>query len=442
LDKNTQVGIVRELLRQLDHGTNTSTGEQMRVPANVYTCRTIAEREWQVLFRDHPQIVGFSRDLPERGSYFTVDDFGLPLLVTRDTTGRARAFLNACRHRGARVAQGPCGKAAGFACPYHGWTYSIDGSLQRITRPADFGPLDRESHGLVELPAAEVQGLVWVHPRRDGKLDVAQLLGPMDGELAGWDLGAMTCMGTSTIEMPLNWKLANDTFGESYHVSRLHRRTLGQLFHGDVSVGESIGKHHRLVLASKDIDELRKRPESEWRLLDAALLVYFLFPNVELTVSRIGANLVRIYPDATNPGRSVSRISYYLRPQVVEALGHADQPKVNAANAYDLAARRGTDLISHESAQEVFRSTIEQEDYAMGVATQRAAESGLLEYVQFGCNEPGLHHYHRCFRDALGLPPLERVPVPTAALAGKAVDRRSLVAGAGHTVERGAARPA
>lgn len=159
------------------------------------------------------------------------------------------------------------------------------------------------------------------------------------------------------------------------------------------------------MIASRDIDDLRDLPPEDWRLLDGALVVYYLFPNIQLIISRLGANLVRIYPDGTNPGRSISRISFYLRPSVVGALAACDQPAVDASNTYDHSARRGADTISPEATREVFRSTIELEDYAMGVDTQRAAESGLLEYLIFGRNEPALHHFHRCFAESLELPP-------------------------------------
>ena len=227
------------------------------------------------------------------------------------------AFVNACRHRGARVAGERRGKTNRFVCPFHAWTYSGDGQLLRVPRPDDFGPLDKQCHGLIELPAAEARGILWVHPDPEGKLDVAELLGPLGTELSGLDFGEMVYQDESTIDMQLNWKLANDTFGETYHFSRLHRNTLGQLMYGDVLAYEELGRNHRFVIATRDIDDLRDRPETDWQLLDGALIVYFLFPNIQLTINRVGANVVRIYPDKANPGRSITRITLTpTRPSV------------------------------------------------------------------------------------------------------------------------------
>ena len=98
-----QVKILSELLRQLDHNVNVDAGVILRNPTSVYTCPDIASREWGTFFQNHPQLIGLSTDLPDVGSFMTVDDFGIPVLATRDPDGRFRTFLNACRHRGARI---------------------------------------------------------------------------------------------------------------------------------------------------------------------------------------------------------------------------------------------------------------------------------------------------------------------------------------------------
>jgi hypothetical protein len=91
-----QVEILAELFRQIDMGVNIDAGGQLLNPAEVYTSREIAAQEWHGLFRNHPQIIGLSSDLPTCGSYLTADDFGVPVLATRDSGGRLRAFVNAC----------------------------------------------------------------------------------------------------------------------------------------------------------------------------------------------------------------------------------------------------------------------------------------------------------------------------------------------------------
>ena len=242
--REVELSILDELLRQLDEKRNVDAGVMVRNPTSVYTCPEVAQREREAFFRDHPQLIALSGSLPKPGSFMTVDDFGIPILATRDADGRFRAFVNACRHRGARVAEGH-GEATHFKCPFHNWVYSNRGELAAIPRQGDVGEIDRSCHGLVELPAVEREGLLWVHPRADGTIDLDTQLAGLAPEIGSWGFGELRYMGETVIEGRLNWKLANDTFGETYHFERLHRNTLGQVFHGDVLGYEEFGRNHR-----------------------------------------------------------------------------------------------------------------------------------------------------------------------------------------------------
>ena len=117
MEHSEQVRLLRILMEQLDTDTNADAGCMRRNPASAYTCPNLAEREWSAFFRGHPQLVGLSGDLPGAGSFLTRDDWGVPILATRDKEGRFHAFLNACRHRGARVESEERGERARFSCP-------------------------------------------------------------------------------------------------------------------------------------------------------------------------------------------------------------------------------------------------------------------------------------------------------------------------------------
>jgi len=409
----TEVRILRELFRQLDNDVNVDAGVQMRIPTTAYTCPDLAEREWNAFFRSHPQMIGLSGDLPGPGTFLTVDNFGVSVLATRGEDGEFRAFLNACRHRGVQVASEERGDATRFKCPFHHWTYSSKGELLGVPRQKDFGNVDRACHGLVSLPAQERSGLLWVHPEPTGTLDLDEQLGELNDEIAGWQMGQLVYRGESVMDMALNWKLANDTFGETYHFSRLHTNTLGRLLVGDALSYEVFGRNHRFVFPFKGIDELRGKPEEEWRINRAASVFYFLFPNIQVNVGPRHANVVRIYPDKRNPGRSISRIGHYFNRADIEAQEQnrvdPDHVILDASNVFDSDLRRARTRLTPEASVELFAGTVEKEDYLMGESTQRAVESGMLDYLVFGRNEAPLHHFHNTYRDALGMPPLERL---------------------------------
>ena len=407
-----QVRILKDLLNQLDTGTTCDSGVQLKQPTVSYIDPDMAAKEWQIFFQDHPQLIGLSGDLPEPNSYLTINDFGIPVLATRDANGKFRAFVNACRHRGAQVTQDSRGKRSHFVCPYHAWRYANDGSLANIPMESQFGEFDKSCNGLIELPALEESGILWVHPKKDGEINTAELLGDFYDDIAGHNFGDFIFVSEKTIDKDLNWKLANDTFGETYHFKTLHSRTLSNLFYGDNLHFTVSGKNIRQIFARKAIDELRTKPESEWNLIESAALLYYLFPNIQLIFGPGRMSLVKIYPDPENPGRSRSTIHSYFSQAMIDTLEQQRLAETNkmatSGNVYQMGGTAGA-LLTPEAIMEVFNSTIEDEDYAMGESQQIAAESGLMEYSIFGRNEASLQHYHNTFRKALGLPPLEPV---------------------------------
>ena len=411
MKREVELGILDELLAQLDEGRNVDAGVMYRNPTASYTCPDIARREQEIFFRDHPQLIALSGSLPEPGSYLTVEDFGAPVLATRDSSGRFRAFVNACRHRGARVAEG-AGKSAAFMCPFHNWVYSHEGELKAIPLQDHVGAIDKKCHGLIELPAVEEGGLLWVHPRADGRIDLDQQLGSLGAEIASWGFGEFIHKGETVIEGRLNWKLANDTFGETYHFSRLHKNTLGQLFHGDALSYEEFGRNHRFVIATKMIDALRTRPRDEWSLRETTNPLYYLFPNIQLSFAAGTVNVVKMYPHPEHPddpSRSLTRVLHYFTQELIDQVEQASADELRKAeNPYERDGET-MPIPTLSGLTEIFASTIEQEDYLMGAHQQRTAESGQVDHLIFGRNEPALHHYHTHFRDALGMEPLERI---------------------------------
>ena len=404
-----QVRILKDLLRQVEDGVNVDAGVQLESPTSVYTCPEQAAREWQLFFQEHPQLIGLSGDLPESGSYVSLDDFGIPVLATRDANGKFRAFLNACRHRGTELVEQRRGKAKRFVCPFHGWTYKSNGELHAVTQPHDFGSIDRKCFGLIELPSVEHNGLLWVHPRPDGDIDVDTLLGDLLPEFGEWSAGDRIFRGETMLNKRLNWKLANDTFGETYHFARLHRNTLANIFHGDALCYEEFGRNHRFVFPSRGLGSLRRKPESQWRLEGVTTVIYYLFPNIQISMSERQITLFRIYPVPGDPGRSRTCMSHYFSAEALAQIEDGTKTVIGPDDVYNPNARDGNAIIAPEASMEIVDSTLEQEDYRMGESAQRNIESGLLEHLVFGRNEPALHHFHNTFRQALDMPPLVRL---------------------------------
>ncbi len=409
MDHPTQVRIIEDLLDKLERRGTHDAGTQVLNPAAVYIDPDLAAREWQVFFREHPQLIGMTGDLPEPGDYFAMDDFGVPLIATRDSEGRFRAYINACRHRGTRVTDGDRGNAKRFTCPFHGWTYNVDGKLVGIPEVEHFGEVDRLCNSLLELPAVEQYGMLWVHPQPGGAIDVDTILGELAPEIARWHCEDRVYRGGCTLEKRMNWKLANDTFGETYHFARLHRKTLNNLFHGDLLSCEAYGRNHRAVFPNLSLGTLKEKPKDKWFLDRVGTILYFLFPNIQVVMSDRQITLFRIYPTGADPTHSVTKMSHYFSAEALGLIEGGEKTVIGRGNVYDMSARNGNAIVSPEAAMEILDSTVEQEDFQMGESTQRTIESGLVPHLIFGRNEAPLHHFHNTFRAALDLPPLEQV---------------------------------
>ena len=184
-----------------------------------------------MLFRNFPIIVAHASSLNNPGSFVTHDSTGVPILVTRNQAGEVQAFINVCRHRGARLEDRPCGQAKTFSCPYHGWTYDTGGRLRGIRQADNFGAINKEEYRLIRLPAFERYGLIWVRPfplnrsSEVNELDIDAWLAPMAPQLETLSLENHVLYRSWTLERAMNWHIALEGFQEQYHFCSAHRDT-------------------------------------------------------------------------------------------------------------------------------------------------------------------------------------------------------------------------
>src|ERR1044072_5948389 len=144
--RQDQIAVARKLLAQIDNRTTALTDGVYRNPVTDYTCPRQAACERALFFDDAPINIGLSALLPRAGDWMTHDYAGVPLLLARRDDGSLAAFLNVCRHRGGRIVEGSGSRARSFSCPYHGWTYGLDGALIARPEEASFPAIDRTTH--------------------------------------------------------------------------------------------------------------------------------------------------------------------------------------------------------------------------------------------------------------------------------------------------------
>ncbi len=195
--------------------------ENQSLPGWIYHDAEFFEVEKQAIFRNSWQVVCHVNDIPRVGDFHTFEFFGESVVVVRAEEG-VRAFHNVCRHRAARLVDGPkgnCGKR--ITCPYHAWTYGLDGRLVALSRET-FKNLDTSKHGLAACEHEIYHGFVFVR-FAPGLPSVREMLAPYEHEIAPYRFEELVPMGRVSMRArAVNWKNVTDNFSDGLHINVAH----------------------------------------------------------------------------------------------------------------------------------------------------------------------------------------------------------------------------
>jgi phenylpropionate dioxygenase-like ring-hydroxylating dioxygenase large terminal subunit len=190
--------------------------------ASRYISPDFARREWDGMWTRVWLLAGLEQDLREPGDFFVFSIGPESILVTRARDGAVSAMYNVCQHRGNRLTVEERGCVKAITCPYHGWSYDLDGRLRVAPDPDRFSKgIDRDALSLVRVKVEVWAGLVWVNMDPQAK-PLADFLGQIRAELAPWGFERMRLTKDQTVSLDANWKTAVDNFNEQYHVDFIH----------------------------------------------------------------------------------------------------------------------------------------------------------------------------------------------------------------------------
>jgi phenylpropionate dioxygenase-like ring-hydroxylating dioxygenase large terminal subunit len=192
------------------------------IPFDWYSDPAVLRLERERIFRRTWQYAGRADQVQEPGAFFTCDLGGSPIVVVRDREARLRAFLNVCRHRGSLVCEGE-GRRETLQCPYHAWTYELDGSLRAAPRSDREPGFDKDALGLVPAAVDAWGPFVFVNPDAEtGPL--AETLGELPELVAaaGIELESLRFLQRTGGEYEANWKVCSENFLECYHCQVAH----------------------------------------------------------------------------------------------------------------------------------------------------------------------------------------------------------------------------
>lgn len=367
------VTLVQKLARRSAGTARGPAACAHRIPVTAYTGQERFEQERERLFLNRPLIIGHASQIPEAGAAIVQDWLGLPLITVRDKGGNIATFMNVCRHRGMRLVQAQ-GRTSlrSMVCPYHNWTYGLDGALRNIPRRESFNDIDMAELGLVALPTEERNGLIWMQANRESDMRLEQHLAGLGADLDTFGVADFVFCEQNVRTIDCNWKLVQDAFLDGYHVTRLHKKTVGPFFPDALAESDLVGDHVRSAVARNEIEGATGLPAGELDLRYHATFSYSVFPNAVLIFHPEYTSVISLFPQS--PDRTIFAHTM-LTAQLPDSKEQEDH------------FRRSFALID----QGVF----EAEDIFVSVGAQQGMRSGANEHLLFGGLEESAIQFHQ-----------------------------------------------
>jgi phenylpropionate dioxygenase-like ring-hydroxylating dioxygenase large terminal subunit len=345
-------------------------GVERTLPWAWYADPEVLRREGERIFAHAWQYVGHTGQVREDGSYFASTVGQIPVVVTRARDGQLRAFVNVCRHRGHVVASGE-GKRNALQCPYHAWTYDLDGRLRAAPRSDREPGFEAEELGLMAIQVDIWGPFVFVNPDT-GAAPLAEALGDVPGQLAEiLDVDSLEFRFRAESELETNWKISCENFLECYHCAVAHPG-----FSAAVDVSPDAYRLESKGLVSSQFGPVRQNgdnflaggevPRSQF---------HFVWPNFGLNVFPGHPNLSCGPMLPVGPERTARFLDYFFAPGV-------DESWVEELVAFD--------------------NQVGVEDRALVEGVQRGVRAGLLQEGRLlSESEQLVAHFQRLCAEAL-----------------------------------------
>ena len=359
------------------------------LPPVCYVDEVLFEREMARGFRGGWVSVGRLDNLVVPGDYLALDVGATPLLLLLDSSHQLRAFANTCRHRGMRLLPPGRGRCERIVCPFHAWTYGLDGAL--LTAPRMDGAVDfcNADYGLVAVPAASRAGFAFVNV--DGAAaPIDAWLGDFEAVHRPWRLDDLITVSSREFEVRCNWKIFLEVFNEYYHLQKVHPGTFSVYYASPDPLDKVTGNfstqfgEHRGVSSTGKVDDgtqpLPPLPGLSGRNL-------------------LGTRYSWVYPNLTFAA-SIAAVWIFEAMPLAPAL-----TRVNMTVCFPQASVEQADFATKLSAYERRMEAGLAEDIPVIETQQQGLSSSLARAGRYSpLYEPSVHAFHRWIAQLLSKP--------------------------------------
>ena len=315
--------------------TETFTVGARTLPQRYFISPEIFAGEQRKIFAREWICVGHQSQIARAGDYFVQGVAGESLIILRDKGGEIRAFYNVCRHRGTRLCEEASGHGAAIQCPYHAWTYGLDGRLIGAPHMDDVPGFEKGDYPLHAVNAAQWEGFIFVS-LVDEPPPLERVFAPLAGKFTHWNLSRLRAARRVEYDVHANWKLIFQNYSECYHCPGVHpalsKVSPYDSAENDLSEGPFLGgfmtiaKGQSLTMSGKAC----ARPVGEIKGEDHARVFYYsIFPNMLLSLHPDYVMVHLIWP--MSPDRTRVVCDWYFHP---DAAGMSD-PGYNPKDAVE-----------------------------------------------------------------------------------------------------------
>jgi Rieske 2Fe-2S family protein len=318
---------------------DTFTPGAKTLPQRYFVSPQVFAEEEVKIFGRQWVCVGHQSEVAKTGDYFAREVARQSLILVRDQAQAIRAFHNVCRHRGTRICEKGSGHAAALQCPYHAWTYALDGSLRRAPQMETVDGFERADYPLRAVALELWEGFIFVS-LAPAPAPFAETFAPLAGKFSDWNLSQLRSGQRIEYDVRANWKLIFENYSECYHCPLVHpalaKVSPYDSAENDLSEGPFLGGFMRIakgrsLTMSGNACALPLGTGGD----EARVFYYSIFPNLLLSMHPDYVIVHRIWPQS--PERTVIVCDWFFHPA---AFKRADFRPEDAVEFWDMTNRQ------------------------------------------------------------------------------------------------------
>jgi phenylpropionate dioxygenase-like ring-hydroxylating dioxygenase large terminal subunit len=376
LDGAAREDALAMMARLISHTKNKTTDQAeatFQEPVENYLDEELFASEIELIFKRIPLPLALSCELPEKNNHKAIEVVGVPVVITRDSQGQVHAMLNVCRHRGALICSAGLGTSRALTCPYHAWSYGMDGQLKGLYGESTFGDFDKSERNMIKLPCVEKHGVIFVCLTPELEIDIDSWLGDFAPILESLKLADCHLFSTRMMPGP-NWKVAIEGYLEGYHFASLHKDTVFKTNLSNTATFDGHGAHERVAFALREIENHLDDPEDTWDPTANVGTINWLFPGFSIAGGWRQRMAVAFPLPTTKVTESMTEQRILVRTPITN----------DEREQHELAVMR-----------DWFYDVTYDEDYITGFGVQKGVAVTGGKTQIFGRNEPGVQYVHR-----------------------------------------------